>query len=222
VTTVNTKPKSIGRLHVIVDTVHLAEAALKGGASVVQVRLKSNSDRRRFAVTQEIVERCAQAGTPCIVNDRLDMALAAGADGVHLGGDDLPVNAARRVCPDGFVIGASALGTTAPVVIDAVANVAEYVDYVGVGPVYATRSKDDIPEPMGETELAKIVPHCHVPVIAISGITAERIPAVHTAGAWGIAVIGAVAQAPDPVQAVVQLREALESVQHVPRRRTPA
>jgi thiamine-phosphate pyrophosphorylase len=200
---------SVGRLHVIVDTLSLAEAALAGGASVVQVRLKSGSDRLRFELTQSVVDRCAGTGTLCIVNDRIDLALATGADGVHLGADDLPVAAARRVAPDGFIIGVSALGTTASSVTSLISDAAADVDYVGVGPVYLTASKPNLPEPMGEGELAEVARQCDLPLIAISGITAERVPTLRAAGVWGIAVIGAVSRAPDPVKAVARLRELL-------------
>jgi thiamine-phosphate pyrophosphorylase len=204
-------PRAVGRLHVIVDTLAMAEAALDGGAHVVQVRLKTGSDRWRYGLTQRIVDRCVGAGAMCLVNDRLDLALATGADGVHLGADDLPVAAARKLTPDGFIIGVSALGTTAADALAMISQAAEHVDYVGVGPVYPTSSKPDIPEPMGEAELAEVASHCDVPLIAISGITEDRVPAVLCCGVRGVAVIGAVSQAPDPVMAVARLRELLGS-----------
>jgi thiamine-phosphate pyrophosphorylase len=206
----NESMTTIGRLHVIVDTVELADAAITGGAQVVQVRLKSGTDRQRFDLTESIVGRCAASRTMCLVNDRLDMALATGADGVHLGASDLPVAAARRVAPDGFVIGVSALGTTVPEVTAMIADSAAYADYIGIGPVYATSSKEDIPEPMGEAVLAEVARQDGLPLIAISGITADRVRAIRAMGVHGIAVIGAVSQAPDPVKAVAELRELLE------------
>lgn len=206
---VGSERRSVGRLHVIVDTLALAEVALIGCAPVVQIRLKSGSDRSRFQLTRRIVECCVAAGAQCIVNDRLDLALAAGAHGVHLGADDLPVRAARRVARSGFVIGVSVLAPTASAALTQISEVAEHVDYIGIGPVYSTTSKPDIPEPMGEVELEKVARRCDVPLIAISGITPERVPAVRNAGVRGIAVIGAVSQAPDPAKVVVRLRELL-------------
>jgi thiamine-phosphate pyrophosphorylase len=85
------------------------------------------------------------------------------------------------------------------------------VDYIGIGPVYATLSKDDIPDPMGEAELAEVARRCDLPLIAISGITPERVPAVRKAGVQGVAVIGAVSQAPNPARAVARLRELLDT-----------
>jgi thiamine-phosphate pyrophosphorylase len=207
---VGVQRRTVGRLHVIVDTLELAKAALAGGAPVVQVRLKSGSDRRRFDLTRGIVDLCSGTGTMCLVNDRLDLALATGADGVHLGADDLPVAPARRLAPDGFVIGVSALGTTTPEVLAAIAEADQYVDYVGVGPVYPTSSKPDIPQPMGEAVLAEIAGRCDIPLIAISGITEQRVPAVLATGVQGIAVIGAVSQAPEPAKAVARLKEMLD------------
>jgi thiamine-phosphate pyrophosphorylase len=209
---IDSERQPVGRLHVIVDSVALAEAALDGSAPVVQVRVKSGSDRSRFQLTRAIVERCVAARTQCIVNDRVDLALAAGAQGVHLGADDLPVFAARQLAPAGFVIGFSALAPTASAALALISEAATHVDYIGIGPVYATLSKSDIPEPMGEAELAEVARRCDLPLIAISGITPERVPAVRNAGVQGVAVIGAVSQAPNPARAVTRLRELLDIV----------
>jgi thiamine-phosphate pyrophosphorylase len=217
-------PTGLGRLHVIVDAEDVAVAALAGGAPTIQVRLKAGTDRSRLALVERIVGRCADAGAQCIVNDRLDFALAAGATGVHVGADDLPVATVRRLA-DASRVAPAAAGlrpassgaATGPLLIGGTARdpatarrlVDEGASYLGVGPVFATSSKDGLPDPIGLGMLAAVVAAVDVPVIAIAGITAERVPAVLDTGAWGVAVIGAVAAAADPAAATAELVAAL-------------
>lgn len=194
----------IGRLHVLVDTVALAEAALAGGAPTLQVRVKHGDDRVRFAVVAAVVERCRSAGAACIVDDRADMAVAAGAHGVHVGATDLPVDAARRVVGPDLVVGATVRDPAA-----AARAVQLGADYLGVGPTYATATKDGLPGPLGPTGVGRVASAVGVPVVAIAGITSERVPEVLAAGAWGVAVIGAVSRAADPVAATRALLDAV-------------
>ncbi|MGH9211080.1 MAG: thiamine phosphate synthase [Acidimicrobiales bacterium] len=191
---------AIGRLHVLVDSLLLAEAALEGGAPTLQVRIKEGPDRRRFQIVGAIVERCRDAGATCLVNDRADFALAAGADGVHLGADDLPVAAARRVVGPDAVVGATARDpVTARRLVDAGAS------YLGVGPTYATTSKPGLPDPLGPAGVGAVAGAVPVPVVAIAGITPQRVGEVLAAGAYGVAVIGAVAAAEEPHRATHDL-----------------
>jgi len=132
------------------------------------------------------------------VNDRLDIALAASADGVHLGPEDLPVRAARRVAGPGLLIGAST-GTPD----EALVAWEEGADYLGCGSVFRTRSKADAGEPIGLQGLEAVVVAVPLPVIAIGGITPENAPSVWRSGAAGVAVISALLQ-PSPVKRVVQ------------------
>ena len=185
------------RLHVIVDAVPLAEAALAGGAPAVQVRLKSGTDRERYSATAAIARRCAEAGALCVVDDRVDLALAAGAGGVHVGADDLPVDAVRRVAGPGLIVGATARDPGA-----ARARVADGADYLGVGPTYATTSKNGLPDPLGPARVGEVARAVDVPVLAIAGITAEHVPGLLAEGITGVAVIGAVTRADDPPAAV--------------------
>lgn len=202
---------SLGRLHVLVDTVQLAEAALEGGAPTIQARVKSGPDRYRFETVAGIAERCRNAGAQCLVNDRADFAVAAGADGVHVGAQDMSVAAVRRVVgPDAIV------GATARDPVTARRMVADGADYLGVGPTFATTTKYGLPEPLGSDGVRAVAEAVDVPVIAIAGITAVRVPEVFSAGAWGVAVVGAVAAASDPhaathdlVVAVARATEAL-------------
>ncbi|MBN2624206.1 MAG: thiamine phosphate synthase [Acidimicrobiales bacterium] len=183
----------VGRLHVLVESLIVAEAALEAGAPTLQVRLKSGTDADRYRLAFTIAERCRAAGATCLVNDRADLAVAVGADGVHVGADDLPVPAVRRVVGPAALVGGTARDPDR-----ARALVAEGATYLGVGPTFATTSKPGLPDPIGIEGVRAVVEAVDVPVIAISGITAARIDEVMATGAWGIAVIGAVAQSPDP------------------------
>ena len=198
------------RLHVIVDSVAHAEAALSGGAPAVQVRLKSGTDRSRYAITEAIARRCAGAGALCVVDDRVDLALAAGAGGVHVGADDLPVDAVRRIAGPGLIVGATARDPEA-----ARARVAEGADYLGVGPTYATSSKDGLPDPLGPARVGEVARSVTVPVLAIAGITAARVPGLLSEGVTGVAVIGAITRAPNPQAAVREFLHALSGANQV-------
>jgi thiamine-phosphate pyrophosphorylase len=194
----------LGRLHVLVDSLIVAEAALEAGAPTLQVRLKAGTDGDRFRLALAIAERCRAAGATCLVNDRADLAVAAGADGVHVGADDLPVEAVRRV------VGPAALvGATAREPVTALRLVEAGASYLGVGPVYTTRTKDGLPPPLGPAGVRAVASTVPVPVIAIAGITAERVAEVIEAGAWGVAVIGAVAASDDPRLATSELVRAV-------------
>jgi thiamine-phosphate pyrophosphorylase len=198
--------RRLGRLHVLVDAEELAAAALDGGAPTIQARLKSGTDAERCATAAAIAARCRAAGALCLVNDRADIAVAVGADGVHLGADDLPVAAARRVVGPAAVVGGTARDP-----VTARRLVAEGASYLGVGPTYATSSKVGLPAPLGLDGLRAVAAAVDVPVVAIAGITAARVPAVLAAGAFAVAVIGAVAGAGDPRDATRQLYAAVTS-----------
>jgi thiamine-phosphate pyrophosphorylase len=204
VSTASADPR-IGRLHVLVDSPDLAAAAIDGGAPVVQVRLKDGTDAERYALVEAIAERCRRAAVTCLVNDRADMAVATGADGVHLGADDLPVDAARRVVgPDAVVGGTARDPATARRLVAAGAS------YLGVGPTYRTATKGGLPGPLGPAGVEAVVRAVDVPVVAIAGITLDRVDEVLATGVWGVAVIGAVAGAATPSVATRELVRAVE------------
>lgn len=172
----------------------------RGGASVLQVRIKPGSAAQTLAAARRAREATRRHGVLLIVNDRVDLALAADADGVHLGQDDLPLPAARALCDRAgapLVIGISTHDEAQ--VRDAVAAGA---DYLGFGPVYATVTKAN-PDPVqGIQGLARAVAAAAgVPVVAIGGITPDRAPEVAAAGAAAACAIAAVNAAPDPVAA---------------------
>jgi thiamine-phosphate pyrophosphorylase len=174
-------------------------AAVRGGATSVQVRLKSATSREVVEITRAIMSRVS---VPVIVNDRADIALAAGAAGVHVGEADLPVVAIRRFVPADFIVGAS-LGSEAEL-----AN-AKDADYVGIGPVYGSDSKSDAGSAIGVDgfkRLAALVPH---PALAVGGITADRALQITVAGAAGVAVINAIFSTDDPESATRVIADAI-------------
>lgn len=182
----------------------MVAAALSAGAPVLQVRAKGVTDRAYFDFAARVAGMCAQAGALCVVNDRPDVALAVGAGGTHLGAEDLPLHAARRVVGAGHVVGGT---TRAPAAARAL--VAQGADYLGVGPVHATSTKDGLPGPLGPEGVAAVAAAVDVPVLAIGGVTAACVPALLAAGAHGVAVVGAVSDAADPAAAVRALLELL-------------
>lgn len=159
---------------------------------MVQLRLKNADARTLVDVGRALV---AALPVPVIVNDRADVALACGAAGVHLGAEDVPVAALRRVCPPPFVIGASVRADTTG------------ADYVGIGPVFATASKADAPEAIGIDGFVALRARSLAPAVAIGGITAEQCAALRRAGAIGVAVIAAVFGTADPEAAARRIRE---------------
>lgn len=180
--------------------------ALAAGAPTVQLRLKSASARELLEAAQTLMPIVRSAGALFIVNDRLDVALAAGADGVHLGPDDPPVKDVRRVADarsgvaDTFIVGYSTDTRD-----EAARAEAEGADYLGVGAVYATANKSDAGDVIGLEGLRRVVKVVSIPVVAIGGITPERAPAVAKTGACGSATIGAVMSATEPAEAVREL-----------------
>lgn len=206
--------KKIGRFHVLTDTVlqtrfshvGLAERALAGGADTIQFRQKSGETREMIRVAEEIRALCAKSGATFIVNDRVDVALASGAHGVHLGQEDFPIPLARKLLGKEAIIGGSA-GT-----LEEVRRcLEEGADYIGVGPVYPTTSKEDAGPACGLAFLEEIIKAIPLPVIAIGGLTADNALPVLRAGVFGIAVISAVCCQKDPAEAARILRRLLEA-----------
>ncbi|WP_181685241.1 thiamine phosphate synthase [Halorhabdus salina] len=177
--------------------------AIDGSVDVVQLREKDVSARERYEMGQEIREITRKAGVTFIVNDRVDLALALEADGVHLGDEDLPVPEARQLLGEDAIIGRSVSFVEA-----AREAAAAGADYLGVGAIYATGSKDDIDDEeyaIGTDRVAEIVDAVDIPVVGIGGITAENAGAVIEAGADGVAVITEITGADDPAAATRDL-----------------
>lgn len=205
----------LGRLHVITDVVlqtrfthaQVAELAARGGANIVQYREKRALLTREYISDAAAVRHaCEAAGAVCVVDDRVDVAAAVGAAGVHLGRDDLPVDVARELVGLGMIIGG-----TANSIEEARQVWLRPIDYLGVGPVYGTSSKVNPAPVLGLEQLAAIASECPVPVIAIGNITPSRVPEVLAAGVYGVAILSAVTCAQDPEAAAREFVDAIEA-----------
>lgn len=183
------------------DIVQRALASVRGGATMVQLRLKDADARTQVEVARALVA-ALPAHVPLIMNDRADLAIAAGAAGVHVGPEDLPAAAVRRLVGPDRIVGVS-VGN------DAEALQASDADYVGIGPVYATASKDDAGSAIGIVELGRLLLVCARPAVGIGGVDASNAAAVIAAGARGVAVIRALFSASDPEGAARSLRSAI-------------
>lgn len=182
------------------NPVSLAAEALRGGAPMIQLRHKSADGRALFDWALEIRKRCTEHGALFIVNDRLDIAMASGADGVHLGQEDIPLRAARKAVGNTMLIGISATS-----IEEAQKAQDEGADYIGLGHIFPTISKEKHHPPLGLEALEKAASLISIPILAIGGITMENAPALISAGAAGIAVISAVSRAQSPLQAAKEL-----------------
>lgn len=186
------------------ELVEVTRAALSGGAPSVQLRMKGAGGREMVELGRRLLEETRAAGALLWVNDRLDVALAIGADGAHLGEDDLPLPEARRISPEGFLLGRSVDDPEG-----ARRAVREGADYLGLGPVYATPSKTDAAAPIGIEGVRAVCAGVGIPVVAIGGVDVETAAEVAGAGAAGVAVIRAVMQAADPAAAAGALLAAV-------------
>lgn len=173
--------------------VALAAALLAGGARLLQLRLPSATARELLEAARAIVPLARAHGATFLVNDRPDVARAAGADGVHLGQDDLPVAAARRLLGDGAVVGLSTHDLA-----QARAAVAAGVDYIGVGPIFDTSTKVDALPARGIDLLRAVRPVVPLPIVAIGGITPATAAQVRAAGADAVAMIAGLVRSTDP------------------------
>lgn len=195
------------------STREIVERAIEGGIDAVQLREKHATARRRYELGRELRDLTERAGVDLIVNDRVDVARAVDADGVHLGDDDLPLGVARGILGEGAVIGRSV--STVDAAREAEANGA---DYLGVGAVFHTASKDDVADDelaIGVERVREICDAVDLPLVAIGGITPENAPSAVAAGAEGVAVISAITGADDPAAATRELRTAVESGKEV-------
>jgi len=179
----------------------IAEKAAIGGADVIQLRDKKRTGRELFNIASDIRASTRKTGAQFIVNDRLDIALASNADGVHFGQDDIPLTAARKIAPRPFIIGIS-VGS----VREAVIAENEGADYVAVSPVFSTGSKCDAGPGLGLQMVTDIHKSVKIPVITIGGLHKENAEEVIEAGADGLAVISAVVSQEDITAAARDLR----------------
>jgi thiamine-phosphate pyrophosphorylase len=198
------------------DLAELARLCAEGGATLVQLRDKVSETRAMVDKARAIKQALAPFSVPFVINDRVDVALAAGADGVHLGQNDMKVEDARRLLGSGAIIGLSVKNVS-----EAEAAPVALVDYVGSGGVYATMSKQQKNAPIGPEGLARIIgvlrgraqkEHKEMPVCGIAGIDASNAAPVIAAGADGVAVISALSLASDPAAAARSLRQVVDAM----------
>ena len=176
--------------------------AVRGGTTVVQLREKTCSTREFVAAARRLLEILRPAGVPLIINDRVDVALAAGADGVHLGQSDMGIDDARRILGPDAIIGLSIESEA-----DAAAAGKTDADYLAASPVFATPTKTDTGAPWGIEGLRRLRGRTKKKIVAIGGLGSSNAAAVFDAGADGIAVVSAICAAPDPEAAARRLRE---------------
>lgn len=206
------------RLYLIVDptqcTHHdpaaVAAAAVKGGVTLIQYRNKQAATRDLIAGLKLVQAAVRGSGVPVLVNNRVDVALAGDAQGVHLGQHDMPVDIARRLLGANAVIGA-----TIRSVAEAESTPLEFVDYVGIGGVFPTASKQQLNAPIGVAGFTDVAARIRrrrpdLALVAISGITAATAPQLLAAGANGIAVISSICGDRDPQQAAIRLRAGID------------
>jgi thiamine-phosphate pyrophosphorylase len=201
-----TDPGLAGRDHAAI-----AAAAVAGGADMIQLRDKAGDVRALLPQARAIQAHCRAHGAIFIVNDRLDLALAAGADGVHIGQDDLPAEAARHLLGPGKILGVSTHSRE-----QAEAALAAGADYIGFGPMFATGTKETGYTPRGLAGLQEVRAAVRLPILAIGGITLERAADVIIAGATAPAVISAIVAAPDIAAAAAAFRGRVAAAKALP------
>lgn len=181
------------------------DAVLEAGVGLVQFREKHLEAGDLFERALAFRERTRKAGALLIVDDRVDIALAVEADGVHLGQDDLPLEAARRLAPDLI------LGSSTHNLAEALAGQAAGADYINIGPIFATQTKDVPTGAVGPDLITQVAPRLTIPFTCMGGIKRDNIGEVVSRGAKHVAVVTAVTAAPDPRAAAAALRQALRS-----------
>jgi len=190
------------------EVIFLTHKCADGGADCIQLRAKAIEDARLYAVAAELVKICNDAGVLSVINDRVDVAVAAGADGLHLGQNDLPIEQARKLQAAPLIIGKS---THSPTQLRAACD--ERPTYAALGPVFATGTKPDVP-PVGlgyVRQAAEILANTGIGNVAIGGITLDNVEQVLNAGAASISVCAAVTKASDPAAACRALKEKIEA-----------
>jgi thiamine-phosphate pyrophosphorylase len=183
-----------------------ARAVIEAEVGVLQLRLEQTTDRVALPLIREVMALARPGGVKVIVNDRVDLALAGGADGVHLGADDLPVDVARRLLgPDALI------GATTRSLQDIERAKSSGADHVGLGPIFSTTTKVVAHAPLGLETFASIVRQSPLPVVGIAGVTLENIGQVAAAGAWCAAVAGDLLRAGDLVSRARALQGAFSA-----------
>ncbi|KAA0690551.1 thiamine phosphate synthase [Neorhizobium sp. P12A] len=182
--------------------VETTRAAVAGGATIVQLRDKDADTASRIATGRALKMVLQGTGAKLIVNDDVEAAIAIGADGIHIGQEDMDARTARNLIGPDMILGLSVETLALAEAVDPM-----LVDYVGIGPVFATPTKPDHKQPIGFDGLARLVAVSPVPSVAIGGLKAEHTAAVLAAGAQGLAVVSAICGTPDPETATLRIAE---------------
>ncbi len=190
--------------------IEVAKAALAGGATVIQFRDKEMKDSEAIVFCREIYKLTKKKGVSFIVNDRVEVAKAVDADGVHLGQEDMSFSLARKILGKEKIIGISV-----ETVEQALKAVEGGADYLGIGPIYPTATKSDAGKALGIARLKEIRESVNIPIVAIGGINEDNLEEVLRAGADGVAVISAVVGAPDITQACRKLKNKIEYIKNL-------
>ncbi|MHB8771180.1 MAG: thiamine phosphate synthase [Syntrophales bacterium] len=198
-------PVTCERLSAGRSNLEVLEAAIRGGAKIIQLREKELPVRDLYRMACAFRKITAEAGMLLIINDRVDIALAADADGVHLGQDDLPLSAARRIAPELLI------GISTHTRAEALQAQSEGADYVNIGPIFPTATKEGVNRFLGPEAIPGIAARLEIPFTVMGGIGAANIVRVVGQGAHRVAVVTAVTMAVDMAAAVAALRETIRS-----------
>lgn len=189
----------------------VVRSAIEGGVSLVQLRDPEAKTGELVDQARTLLALLRPAGVPLIINDRADVALAVGADGVHVGQRDMAVGDVRALVGSELIVG---LSISSLAELERSAALLEAVDYLGVGPIFATQTKADAAPPIGAAGLADVVARTRLPVVAIGGITRANAAQTIRAGAQGVAVVSEICCAPDPAQATRELAHAVRQARY--------
>ncbi len=183
----------------------MIEKALEGGVTVIQIREKKLSTKEFIEEALKIKEIAKRKGVPTIINDRVDIALAVDADGIHLGNEDMPIEMARKI------MGKKIIGASAHSVEEAMDKERKGANYIAVSPVFFTPTKPDAGTPLGREGIRKIKEAVKIPVIAIGGINKNNVVEVIKSGADGVAVVSAIVCSEDPEKTAREMRDLIKS-----------
>ena len=183
------------------EFLNIIEEAIKGGTTIVQLREKTASTKEFYDLALRVKEITSRYGVPLLINDRIDIALAVGSEGVHIGQDDMPADIAREIIGEDKI-----LGVSASTVEEAKKAEIDSADYIGSGAVFPTATKDDA-DSVSKEELKEIADSIDIPVVAIGGITIENAHTLKGSGIAGFSVVSAIMSAEDPKEASGKLKE---------------
>lgn len=184
---------------------YVVEQAIKGGVTAVQLREKDCTTKEFYELAISLKKILKPYKVPLIINDRIDIALACDADGLHIGQSDMPYPIARQLLGKNKIIGLSVES-----IEDAIEADQLNIDYIGISPVFSTHTKTDIATPLGIEGVRKITEICHHPSVGIGGINLNNAADIIAAGAKGIAIVSAIMSANDPLKAATELKQIIK------------